>query len=62
MHYRFTIRDLMWLTAIVAVSCVGFANSRQIAAAAKLLSEHLGEQATQIGPPLMGRQSVEPEW
>ena len=62
MRYRFTIRDLLLLTAVVALSCVGFANSRQIAAAARMLSEHVGRQADQIGPPLMGRQSVSPEW
>jgi hypothetical protein len=62
MRYRFTTRDLLLLTAVVAISCVGFANSRQFAAASKMLSEHLSQQAAQIGPPLMGRQSVEPEW
>jgi len=62
MRYRFTIRDLLWLTAVVAFSCAGFANSRQIAAAAQKLSEHVCQEAAQIGPLLMGQQSVPPEW
>ena len=43
-------------------SCAGFANSRQIAAAAQKLSEHVCQEAAQIGPLLMGQQSVPPEW
>ena len=60
--YRYTIRDLLWLTVFVAVACAGLANSRQVAAVAERWGLAICKEAVKIGPPLMGRGSVEPEW
>ena len=59
---RFTIRDLLWLTTFVAISLAGFANSRQVAAMSRWLNDAVAKEAVKVGPLLMGRESVEPEY
>jgi len=59
---RFTIRDLLCLTVFVAISCTGFANSPQLAAVSRWLNDAVAREAMKVGPLLVGRESVEPEW
>ena len=59
--YRFTIRDLLWITAFIGFLLAGFANVRPVAKAMRRWSDALWQEAAQIGPPLMGRDSAPPE-
>lgn len=56
--YRFTIRDLLWLMALVAVACAQMVNLRQATAVAQRWSDAACKEIAKIGPPLMGRKSL----
>jgi len=61
-NFRFTTRNLLLLTTAVALTLAGVANFRQLETAAKRLSTTIWNRALEIQPPLMGRESVDPEW
>ncbi len=58
---RFTIRDLLWLTVVVAVAFAGIANYRQLTTVVERWSAAVWNDISQMEPPLMGRKSVS-EW
>jgi hypothetical protein len=58
---RFTIRDLLWLTVVVAVAFAGIANYRQLTTVVERWSASVWNDVSQMEPPLMGRKSVS-EW
>jgi len=60
--FRFTIRDLLLLTTVVAVVFAGVANLRQVDLVLKRVSTSIWNRVSKTEPPLMGRDSVEPEW
>jgi hypothetical protein len=56
--YRFTIRDLFWLTLVVAMTCAGMINLRQTA---QRWNDALRKDVSKMKPPLMGRKSLQPD-
>jgi hypothetical protein len=59
---RFTIRDLLWLTALVAVACGGAVNYIEAGRRFVIQCDNAWQQI-EISPPLlMGRDSVPPPW
>jgi hypothetical protein len=59
---RFTTGDLFSLTLAVAVSLGAFVNLPRLATAVGKMFDQVGKRADQIGMPLMGRESVPPQW
>ena len=61
LEFQFTIRDLLLATAVVAAVFASFANVRQFDRVLKAASTSIWNRVAEI-KPLMGRESVEPEW
>jgi hypothetical protein len=60
--FRFTIRDLMWLTLLVAVACGGVVNTMELARRFVAECDSAWRQISASAPPLMGRESVVAGW
>ena len=59
---RFTTRDLFSLTLAVAFSLGAFVNLPRLTTAFRKMCDEVGKRAARIGAPLMGRDSVPPQW
>ena len=60
--FRFLIRDLLWLTVVVGILFSGFGNARPVAALIERWSANVWDGMVKTGrPPLMGRDSVQPD-
>jgi hypothetical protein len=59
---RFTIRDVLCVTATIALALGMFVNLPHLASAVSKIYDGVWQQAAQIGVPLMGRESVPPQW
>jgi hypothetical protein len=60
--FRFTIRDLLALTVVVATLCAAFVNSRVLVRALAAQCDKAWDHFSAYDPPLTGRDSVPPEW
>jgi hypothetical protein len=58
---RFTIRDLLWLTLVMALALGWIVNFQHLAATLDRLSEAAWMHAAEIGSPIMARDKAPPD-
>jgi hypothetical protein len=56
--FRFTIRDLLLATLVVAIALTGIANYRPLTVVAQRWSTAVWNGVAKAGPPLTGRDSA----